>query len=300
MKQVKRVSIKQKPWYLSFEFGMMLPALILLATISLVPLVYIIWMSLNDISLLGGISFHWVGLKNWVQMFTDVDVQSSWYISLKYFVTTVGIELILGVAIALLLHELAWYKNPLLSLLLMPMLIAPSLVGLLGRFMLDPTYGLYSWLLNTIGLFKIPVFGLPDSAFWAVVLMDVWEWTPLITLITLAGLVLLPQELHEASKVDGANYWQHLRRVIFPLISGIVFIAFLIRSMDAIRYFALIWLATNGGPADATKIIPLRLYEQAFSFFHLGYAAAIGLGMLAFSTLVATLLLRILQQRNLV
>src|SRR5689334_1270275 len=99
MKQAKRAPIKQKPWYLSFEFGMMLPALILLVSISLVPLVYLIWMSLNDVSLLGGVSFHWVGLTNWVQMFTDVNVQSSWRVSLTYFVATVGLEIMLGVAI---------------------------------------------------------------------------------------------------------------------------------------------------------------------------------------------------------
>lgn len=276
----------------------MLPALILLAAISIVPLFYLIFMSFNEVTLFGGVSFSWVGLANWTQMFTDPDVKSSWITSLIYFVATVGIEMILGIAIALLLYEVVRGKNIPLSLILIPMFIAPVIVGLLGRFMLDPTYGLYSWVLRTTGIDTQPVLGNQVSAFLAVIFMDVWEWTPLITLITLAGLVSMPQEVLEAARVDGANYWVRLRHVVFPLISGVIVVALLIRAMDAIRYFDVIWLSTNGGPADATKIIPLRLYDQAFRFFHLGYAASIGLGMLVFSIIVANLFLGVLKRRE--
>jgi multiple sugar transport system permease protein len=285
-------------WMPPFGIVMMLPALIVLAAISLIPFFYIIWMSFNDVSLLGGVSFSWVGLSNWAQMFTDSDVRGSWGLSLLYFVATVGVEMLLGIAIALLLHEITVGKNIALSLILIPMFIAPVIVGLLGRFMLDPTYGLYSWALRGSGIFAKPVLGQPVSAFVAVVLMDVWEWTPLIVLITLAGLVSMPQEIIEAAKVDGANYWMRLWNMVFPLIGGVVVVALLIRAMDAIRYFDVVWLATAGGPADATKIIPLRLYDQAFRFFHLGYAAAIGLGMLVFSIIAANLFLGVLKRRD--
>jgi multiple sugar transport system permease protein len=99
--------------------------------------------------------------------------------------------------------------------------------------------------------------------------------------------------------VDGANYWQRLRHMVMPFISGVVIVALLIRSMDAIRFFDIIFITTNGGPADSTKIIPIRLYETAFRFFELGYAAAIGLGMLAFSILIANLFLRMLARQGL-
>ena len=290
--------LKKKRWMPPFEIVVMLPALILLAAISIIPFFYIIWMSFNDVSLFGGVSFSWIGLSNWIQMFTDPDVRSSWLISLAYFVATVGIEMILGIAIALLVYEITWGKNIALSLILIPMFIAPVIVGLLGRFMLDPTYGLYSWIFKTSGIYTRPILGDQLSAFIAVVLMDVWEWTPLITLITLAGLVSMSQEVLEAAKVDGANYWVRLRHVVFPLTSGVIVVALLIRAMDAIRYFDVIWLSTGGGPADATKVIPLRLYDQAFRFFHLGYAAAIGLGMLAFSIIVANLFLAVLKRRE--
>ena len=128
--------------------------------------------------------------------------------------------------------------------------------------------------------------------------MDVWQWTPLIALIVLAGLASMPGQVLEAAKVDGATYWQRLRHIVLPMIAGVIVVALLIRSMDAIRYFDIIQNTTNGGPADATKIVPIRLYETAFRFFDLGYAAAIGLSMLAVSILVANLFLKIAAQEG--
>jgi len=177
--------------------------------------------------------------------------------------------------------------------------VAPVIVGLLGRFLVDSTYGLYAWFLENTGLISWEILGSKTSALVAVVLMDVWEWTPLITLIVLAGLASMPQTVMEAAKVDGANYFQRLRHMVAPMISGVVLVALLIRSMDAIRYYDIISVTTNGGPADATKVIPIRLYETAFRFQELGYAAAIGLGMLAFSILVANLFMRILRGQGL-
>ena len=195
-------------WLLSFEGRMMLPALAVLAAISILPFLYIIWMSLNDVTLLGGsgISSSWVGLGNWAGMFTDYNVGAGWVRMVLYFVATVGLQVILGVAIALLVHEVAWGKNLALSLILIPMFIAPVIVGLLGRFLINPTYGLYSWILERTGIYTGNILGEDVPAFVAVVLMDVWEWTPLITLITLAGLVSVQQQVLEAAKVDGAGY----------------------------------------------------------------------------------------------
>jgi multiple sugar transport system permease protein len=283
----------------SFGARMMLPALVLLAALSIFPFLFIVWMSFNEVSPIGGLSFEFVGLENWVNQFTDPDVLSSWKISGVYFVATVGLEMILGIAIALLVHEIVWGKNLAISLLLMPMFIAPVIVGLLGRFLVDPTYGLYAWVLKTTDLYTQNILGSQGAALTAVILMDVWEWTPLITIIVLAGLSSMPQEIFEAAMVDGANYRQRLRHMVMPFISGVVIVALLIRSMDAIRFFDIIFITTNGGPADSTKIIPIRLYETAFRFFELGYAAAIGLGMLAFSILIANLFLRILARQGL-
>jgi multiple sugar transport system permease protein len=283
----------------SLEMKMLVPVLFLLAVLSLFPFFYIIWMSLNTVSLINGISFDFSGLANWTRMFTDVIVGAAWVRSLIYFVATVGLEMILGIAIALLVHELVWGKNLVLSLLLLPMFMAPVIVGLLGRFLTDSSYGLYAFVLRELGIFDQDILGTASSALPAVILMDVWEWTPLIVLIVLAGLASVNQYVIEAAKVDGANYVERLRHIVAPSIAGVVIVALLVRSMDAIRYFDIITVTTNGGPGNTTKIIPIRLYETAFRFFDLGYAAAIGLGMLVFSILVATVFVRILESRGL-
>jgi multiple sugar transport system permease protein len=284
---------------LSFEVKMMSPALLVLAALSIFPFVYIIWMSLSAVGLIGGIDLRWVGLDNWSRLFTDSAVGASWLRSIVYFVATVGLELVLGIAIALVVHELVWGKNIALSLILMPMFMAPVIVGLLGRFLTDSTYGLYAWVLKETGLYGGDILGSTTSAFVAVTLMDVWQWTPLIALIVLAGLASMPGQVLEAAQVDGATYWQRLRHIVLPMIAGVIIVALLIRSMDAIRYFDIITNTTNGGPADATKIVPIRLYETGFRFFDLGYAAAIGLSMLAASILIANVFLRVLQRRGL-
>jgi multiple sugar transport system permease protein len=282
-----------------FTGRMMAPALILLAALSLLPFVYIVIMSLSRVGLIGGISLHWAGLHNWSRLFSDSSVGGAWVRSIVYFVLTVGLEMLLGIGIALLVHGLVWGRNLVTSLILMPMFMAPVIVGLLGRFLTDSTYGLYAWALKETHLYTGDILGGTKSAFVAVTLMDVWEWTPLIALIVLAGLASLPKPVMEAARVDGASYWQRLRHVVLPMIMGVVIVALLVRSMDAIRYFDIIYNTTNGGPADATKIVPIRLYETAFRFFDLGYAAAIGLSMLAVSILIANLFTRTLRRRGL-
>jgi multiple sugar transport system permease protein len=283
----------------SFAGRMMAPALIVLAALSLFPFVYIILMSLSRVGLIGGINLHWAGFDNWSKLFSDSTVGAAWVRSVVYFVLTVGLEMLLGIGIALLVHGLVWGKNLAISLILMPMFMAPVIVGLLGRFLTDSTYGLYAWVLKETHIYTGDILGTPTSAFLAVTLMDVWEWTPLIALIVLAGLASVPAPVLEAARVDGATYWQRLRHIVMPMIAGVLIVALLVRSMDAIRYFDIIYNTTNGGPADATKIVPIRLYETAFRFFDLGYAAAIGISMLAVSILVANLFMRTLRRRGL-
>lgn len=282
---------------LRFEGRMLAPGVLLLAPLSLVPLVFIVVMSLSEVHLLGGVRFDFVGLANWARLLTDPDVGMSWLRAGAYFVLTVGLEMVLGVALGVVLWRMLRGRNLALSLVILPMFVAPVFVGLLGRFLTDSTFGLYAWVLRGIG-FEGDVMGSAGSAFAAVVAMDVWEWTPLVTMIVLAGLSSVPAAVREAAYLDGASGLQVLRHVVFPSISSVVLVALLVRSMDAIRYFDIIWVTTNGGPADATKTTPVRLYEVAFRFFDLGYAAAIGLLMLVVSIVLARMFIRLLDRRG--
>jgi multiple sugar transport system permease protein len=274
----------------SAEFWMLLPTLLVLAALSIYPFFYMIWMSLSSITLIGGISTTFVGLQNWETLVTDPAVWSSWLTTLEYVGGILIIEMVLGIAVALAITELGAFRNLVLTLVILPMFMAPVVVGLLGLFLTNSTYGLYAYVLRRLGLFtNIEILGNTGTALPAVMLMDVWEWTPLIVMIVAAGLSALPKEPLEAASVDGASTLQRLRYVILPMLRPAILVALLIRSMDAIRYYDIIWVTTAGGPADSTKIIPIRLYETAFRFFNLGYAAAIGLSMLVVTIILGKL-----------
>src|SRR5882757_880311 len=253
---------------LRFEGRLMAPGILLLAPLSLLPFVFIVVMSLSRVHLLGGVRFDFAGLVNWARVFTDPDVGMAWVRSFGYFVLTVGLEMGLGLVFALCLWRLLRGRTTVLSLMLLPMFVAPVFVGLLGRFLTDSTFGLYAWVLRQLGV-QTDVLGSQGSAFAAVVLMDVWEWTPLITMIALAGLSAVPESVREAASLDGAGGWQMLRYVVLPSISNVLLGALLIRSM------------------------------VAFRFFDLGYAATIGLLMLAVSIVIARAFVRLLDQKGL-
>ena len=277
---------------------MILPALLLLAGISLYPFFYLLWMSLNDVNLMGGLHLKWDQYKNWTTLFADGNVGRSWLVAFKYFFFTVGLEMLLGTLVALALSELTRGREVLMSVLLMPMFIAPAIVGLLGHFLVDPVLGLYSYVLRGLHLYNGNMLGDPKMAFKSLVLIDVWEWTPLITIIVLAGLLAVPVDIIEAAEIDGAGYFARLRHIVLPYVARVMTVALLIRSMDAIRFFDSILVTTNGGPADTTKVVAIRLYETAFRFFRFGYAAAIGISMLVFSIVLANLFLAVMRRAD--
>ncbi|MFI5957681.1 carbohydrate ABC transporter permease [Cryptosporangium sp. NPDC051539] len=282
----------------TFEFAMLSPALGILLLLSVVPFVVLVAMSFSDVRTLGGVSLTFTGLDNWSAVLSDSSIWASWMRSLVYFVATVGLEMLLGLAVALILHQLVRGRSVVLSIALLPMFLAPVIVGLLGRFMLDSTIGLYAKILQGLGV-DHDVFAHPSTALPAVVFIDVWEWTPLVALIMLAGLTAVPTSTLEAATIDGAGYLRILTRIVLPQIRPILLVALLVRSMDAIRFFDIITVTTNGGPADATKIIPIKLYEFAFRFNNqLGKAAALGLTMLVFSILLANLFVRFIGERR--
>ncbi|TDQ54286.1 carbohydrate ABC transporter permease [Actinorugispora endophytica] len=282
---------------LTFNGRLMAPGVVILGALSFFPLAALIAMSFSRVRLLGGVRLEWAGLDNWERAFSDPELWRSWGLTILWFTTTLGVEMVLGVAVAVALSRLVRARGVVLALVLLPMFAAPAIVGLLGRYLVDPTFGLYAWMLQGAGL-DGDILGDPVTAFVAVALMDVWEWTPLVALITLAGLSGVNPSVLEAAALDGADQWTTFWHVVLPSIQGILLVALLIRSMDAVRYFDVITVTTNGGPADATKIIPLRLYEAAFRFFDLGYAAVIGLMMLVLTIAIARLFVRILSGKG--
>ena len=176
---------------------------------------------------------------------------------------------------------------------MMPVFVAPIVAGLLGRFLLNSTYGFYAWILGFFG-YTGEVFATPTGAVLGIIGIDVWEWTPLITMIVLAGLQSMDIETLEAASIDGATYWGRLRYVIFPLASRTILVALLVRMMDILRYVDTVKIITEGGPADATKIAGYHLMEVAFRFQNFGQAAVLGIIMIVVISVLGKLFIRLM------
>lgn len=289
---------KEPHGFFTFEFAMMAPALALLALLSLVPFVLLILMSLSKVKTLGSVKLRFAGLTNWTDVLSDGSVWASWGRSVVFFVVIVAVEMLLGLTFAVVLNKVLKGRSLLLAIVLLPMFLAPVMVGLLWRFLYDSTIGLYAQILRSAGI-SADLLGSPSTAMPAVVMIDVWQWTPLVTLILLAGLGSVPPSTIEAAAVDGAGLFRTLFRVTLPQMKGVITVALLVRSMDAIRYFDIVTATTNGGPADSTKIVPLKLYEYAFRFNdQLGRAAVLGLTMLIFSIFLAHAFLRLFGEQK--
>ena len=195
-------------------------------------------------------------------------------------------EIGLGVLVAVILNNNRFEKI-LVTIFLMPMMMAPVIAGFLYMFLYNGTFGWYFWLLQSIGLLEGgSILGNKFWAMFAIVATDVWQWTPLIALITLAGLKRVPQEQLEAHMVDGAGPFRNFFSVALPNLYPFLLIAILLRFMDNFRFIDHILIMTGGGPANATKILPTYLFDVSFKFFELGRGAAI-----AFTLLLLTILL---------
>lgn len=270
----------------SFEGLLLAPSVLVLGILSIVPLIALLWLSAMEVNFLPGHEPTFVGPENYQAMFNST-VANSWKVTVFYIVGALSLQITLGTAIALLLDRVSRGENVLTGIIIMPMMIAPVVVGLLWQFLLDPSFGLYTWLLNQIGLFtESPILGSQPSALIAVIVMDTWQWTPLVVLIVLAGLKAVPRQLYEAARVDGATFWTEFRYVTLPMLKPALAIALLLRSMDLIRYFTKIFITTGGGPASSTKIIGFLVYEESLRFYNLGYGAAMGIGMLIVTILL--------------
>ncbi len=277
------------------ELLMILPALALLALITIYPFIFTIWLSFMDYPMILTRAPSFCGFENWQRMFTDPKVKHYWIVTLKYAFGALSCEMVLGIFIALLLDKVRFLQDFFTTLTMFPLFFAPVLVGLLGRFLFHDSYGIYTYFLHRMGFFEnISIFGRGNSALFALIFLDIWEWTPLIIIIVLAGLKALPLELFEVASVDGATGWQKLWYLTLPLLKPTIIIALLIRTMDVIKYFDQILITTRGGPADATKTISMAIYDQAFQAYQMGYAATLTLSALVITILLGMIFTRFL------
>lgn len=251
----------------------MAPAAIIMGLALLYPLAYMIYGSFRAWDPSQNISeTEFVGLKNYITLFFDPAFRESLSVTLTFAFAVVTAELAIGVGLALLLDRNIRGMSVLRTLFILPMMIAPVVVGLMWRYMYHPTVGTINKTLKSMGFESVDWLG--QHALLSVIIADIWQWTPFIFILSLAALQSLPRSALEAAKIDGATGWQQIRYIKLPLMMPVLIVTGLLRLIDAFKVLEVILVMTEGGPGLSTEIIALRISRTATEFRELGVAAA--------------------------
>ena len=253
------------------------PAFVVLLIILVGPFGYMMWTAFTDLSFaLPGHDGNFVGFANFRRLMHDSFFWDSFFLTLRFVVAAVSIEFLLGFAVALLIYHQVTRQRLVLTALLVPMMLAPVAVGLIWKLLLQGDFGMLTYYLRAVGLLGIDQAVLSDAplVFPAIIAIDVWEWTPFVVLVLLAGLMSLPREPFEAAVMDGANRYQVFRDVTLPLLRPIVALVVLLRSIDAFKEFDKVFILTGGGPGTTTELLSIYTYRMNFKDWDLGYGAA--------------------------
>ncbi len=251
------------------------PAAVVLAVALIYPVGYMIWASFlnwNPSQRIGEAEF--VGLANYAKLLSDAQFRESFGVTLSFAAVVVSVEMVLGVGLALVLDRELRGMTVLRTLFILPMMIAPIVVGLMWRYMYHPTVGTFNRTLTALGLDPVPWLSDPGWAFVSVVIADIWQWTPFIFILSLAALQSMPRSAMEAARIDGATDFQTVLYIKLPLMLPVLVVTALLRLIDAFKVLEVILVMTNGGPGLSTEILSLRIARTASEFRELGSAAA--------------------------
>jgi len=276
------------------------PTIIVLLCIVIFPLIFSLSLSLHDWNIIKADGWKWRGLGNYADiLFFDPYSRTSLKVTFFYLIGTVPLQFVLGLVVALILYRITRKIIGFLrTTLIVPAIMTPIVVGIIWRLMYNPDLGMLNYLLSLIKLPPVNWTGMPRSALPSVMMADIWEWTPFMALIMLAGLQALPREPFEAALVDGASNWQSFRYITLPLLSPVMLVAILIRLMDSFKTFDLIFVLTQGGPGMTTETMNYYTYRYGFKFFHMGYAAALSWLLVIIVTVISIILVRTLRSRG--
>jgi len=237
----------------------------------------------------------WVGLEAFGEMLRSRQVWTSMGVTFAFVVIAVACEMVLGIALALFLEKPVRGMRFFRTIFVLPMMIAPICVGLIWRYLFDANFGPINQWIGALGIAPRAWLAEPGLAFAAMVLTDIWQWTPFVFIMVLAGLQGLDSSVIEAARIDGANWWQQIVRVKLPIIQPILIVTLLMRMIDGFRGLEVIYVMTFGGPGQATELFSLHIYKAAFISQKLGYSAALSILLLV---IVAVLSLAILMIAN--
>jgi multiple sugar transport system permease protein len=282
-------------------FVLLAPLLIFVLAISIYPLVFSFFISFFKYRLTDPNQVRtFLGLDNYLNAFQDKQVTGALATTLIFVAGTVTTEIVVGLALALLLSAETGLMRVIRSFLLMPMAIPPLVVGLVWKSLYNVDFGVIPYYLKLIGLnMGRGPLGEIAWAMPAVILVDLWQWSPLLMVIFLAGLKSLPTEPYEAAIVDGANRWQSFWYITLPLLKPTMLVGLLLRTMQSFKVFDIIYATTGGGPGSATTVLNFHIFTVGMTFFDMGYAAALANLLLLVVAILSVLYIMVLERQTL-
>jgi multiple sugar transport system permease protein len=252
-----------------------LPAVVFIGLLMVFPILYTLYLSFTNWNLTSGMEPSFVGLSSYLRVFSEPRFLHALGRTFTFTLFAVAIEVVLGVAIALILNRAFIGKSVAKLLLLLPLVATPVAVGIVFNLFYDPTIGLLNFALHALGLPQGRWVSSENTVIASLVLVDVWQWTPMITLIVLAGLAGLSEEPVEAARVDGASDWQILRFVTLPMVMPVILTAMILRLIDALKTFDIIFAMTGGGPGYASETLNIMGFKYSFEYFRMGQSSVI-------------------------
>jgi multiple sugar transport system permease protein len=283
--------MKRSAWIPWFYIG---PAVLVMAAACLYPVISAFQLGFYDWSMgTPWSSAKWVGFDSFISAFSNPRVWSSLWTTLQFAAIAVTAEMVLGIALALALEHPVRGMSIFRTLFILPMMIAPIAVGLAWRYMFDAQFGLINAVLALFGVAAKGWLSDPSLAFAAIVIADIWQWTPFVFIMMVAALANIDGAVMEATRIDGANWWQATFLVKLPMIMHVIAITLMMRLIDAFRVLEVIYVLTFGGPGDSTEILALHIYKTAFVGQQLGVASAISVLLLIVVALLSLAALRL-------
>lgn len=273
--------------------GLSTPAVVFTLVLIAFPFAYTVWLSLNDVTM-GNVP-RFAGVGNYGAMLRDAEFWNGLQITLVLYVLSLALQLVLGTWVALLLHNAKRMSGLVRTLMISPFVLPPVVVGMMWLVILDPAIGAANWLLQSAGLPRSDWLASPLWVIPTVALIDTWQWTPYVALIVLGGLQSLPPNVYEAAQIDGASRGRIFRRITLPLLLPTLVTAAILRSVDLLRFFDIIYITTQGGPGNASNTLNIYGFRKGFEFFEIGYASAL---MITLSTIVLGAVLVLTQARK--
>ncbi len=270
-------SLRAPWWERNIQYLLPLPTVLLLVLFVVYPTITAIQFSLNHVSITGqGLQMRFTGLDNYTRAFTDPFIRNAAQITLQWVVVVTFFEILIGLGLALLISSGIRWRGLVISLLMIPIVLPPVSVSLAWRFSYQEQFGVYNYLLGLIGLGPVRWLSDRNIALYSVMGTDLWQATPFVFLLLLAGLQAMPPDPFEAAAIDGASPWQVFRTITLPLLRPTLLVVVLLRTIDAARIFDKIFVMTNGGgPGTATETLTMSIYKTAFIQFDFGYAAGL-------------------------